>query len=64
MPRDPNNCPECARSNGPHYTGPCDHGAPTVKAPTFTTRMAKNYATQVLANVDRFVWQRRRFVVL
>lgn len=22
---DPNNCPECARSYGPHYVGPCEH---------------------------------------
>jgi hypothetical protein len=20
-------CPECARANGPHYSGPCEHGA-------------------------------------
>jgi hypothetical protein len=25
-PRDPNDCAECARSYGPHYTGPCAHG--------------------------------------
>lgn len=24
--RDPNDCAECARSFGPHYTGKCDHG--------------------------------------
>lgn len=23
--REPNNCPECARSHGPNYTGKCDH---------------------------------------
>lgn len=23
---DPNDCPECARSYGPHYAGPCEHG--------------------------------------
>lgn len=22
---DPNGCPECARSYGPNYTGPCEH---------------------------------------
>lgn len=22
---DPNNCAECARAHGPHYTGPCAH---------------------------------------
>lgn len=22
---EPNDCPECARSFGPHYTGPCEH---------------------------------------
>lgn len=22
---DPNDCAECARSFGPHYTGECDH---------------------------------------
>lgn len=22
---DEDACPECARSNGPHYSGPCDH---------------------------------------
>lgn len=22
---DTDPCPECARSNGPHYSGPCDH---------------------------------------
>jgi hypothetical protein len=22
---DPNGCAECARSRGPHYTGPCEH---------------------------------------
>jgi hypothetical protein len=22
---DPNDCAECARSNGPHYTGRCEH---------------------------------------
>lgn len=24
-PADPNDCPECARANGPHYSGPCEH---------------------------------------
>lgn len=24
-PADPNDCPECARSYGPHYTGECEH---------------------------------------
>lgn len=23
---DPNDCAECARSNGPHFTGECTHG--------------------------------------
>lgn len=23
--QEPNNCAECARSFGPHYSGPCDH---------------------------------------
>lgn len=23
----PNDCPECARANGLHYSGPCEHGA-------------------------------------
>jgi hypothetical protein len=24
----PATCPECERSNGPHYRGPCDHDGP------------------------------------
>ena len=24
---DADECPECTRSNGPHYRGPCEHGA-------------------------------------
>lgn len=27
-----NKCPECERSNGPHYRGPCEHGG---EAPEF-----------------------------
>ena len=23
--KDPNDCPECGRSFGPNYTGPCEH---------------------------------------
>jgi hypothetical protein len=27
-------CPECERSNGPHYRGPCAHGGPAVDVQT------------------------------
>jgi len=57
MRRDPNDCAECARQHGPHYTGPCDHGeAPKPGAPTvYTPEQLRREARRMVKGFGKFV---------